>query len=73
MTEYPLAAMSIDHLLLNGFIVDRGQLSLLRRSELEWRTKRGELIKENLFSATLNRIFTVWRLPNVQIPDKVLP
>ena len=72
-SDYPLSTMSIDHLLLNGFIIDRGQVSPMRRAELEWRVKQKELIRESLFSAAQNRIFTVWRLPSAQIPNTLLP
>lgn len=38
-------AFTIDTLLLNGWIIDRGQLSLYQRTELDLRALAGKLIK----------------------------
>ena len=56
---------SIQHLLLNGFVIDRGQLTPARRAELNAQTKAGELLKDAWLCNA--GAVTVWRLPTM--PD----
>jgi hypothetical protein len=44
MTSSP-EPFSLPHLLLSGLIIDRGQLSLVHRAELDRRAAQGELVK----------------------------
>lgn len=66
---------SLDHLLLNGLIINRGQLSPTMRTELNWRTFAGELIHEYWWVDGIkhNQSVELWRLPNVQTPEHLLP
>ncbi len=65
---------SIEHLLLNGFVADRGQLSPAQRAELDSRAAKGMLAREEYVCGTLGsgKFARVWRLPFVEIPAGLL-
>ena len=53
----PLMSFSLDHLLLNGFIRDTGQLSPEQIAELDARAERGELERDDWSDPSG---FTIW-------------
>ena len=67
-----LIPFSIDHLLIAGLIIDRGQLSPSQREELNRRTVAGTLINEKWWKSDPSKDIVVWRLPNVKIPYNFL-
>ena len=65
-----LVPFSLDHLLLAGLIIDRGQLDSDKRVELNRRTLQGTLIHEGRWKLEAGEIplqcLDVWRLPHIK-------
>ena len=58
---------SLAQLLLNGFIIDRGQLTPARRAELDSEVEAGALLKDTWARASNSEKTAVsWRVPTVR-------
>ena len=68
----PATSFSIDHLLLNGFIADRNQISPSRRIALDKRVSRGKLVREQWINAARTEVFPVWRIPEFEMAERMI-
>lgn len=62
LSVYPHIPFTVNHLLLAGTVVDRGQLTPAIRAELEQRVSEGDLVK-----ATTEEGLPCWRVANLPV------